>query len=136
MPRPAPRLDLDTHVDERGKVFLVDDDEALRRAMVRLLASCGFTVRSFGSAEEFLSAYDPSESGCLLLDLRMPGLSGLELQEQLARRGSQLPIVFLTGHADGAMRDLALRSGASGFLEKPAREPELLEALERALARP
>lgn len=119
----------------RGTVFLVDDDEALRRALNRLLSSCGFRVRAFGSAEEFLAAYDPDEPGCLLLDLRMPSRSGLDLQGELERSGSDLPIVFLTGHADARTRQLALEQGAVAFLEKPAREPELLAALDRALSR-
>jgi FixJ family two-component response regulator len=121
-------------VGERGTVFLVDDDEALRRAMYRLLSSCGFTVRAFASAEEFLAQLDPDEPGCLLLDLRMPGGSGLDLQSQLARKRITLPIVFLTGHADARTRRLALAHGAVAFLQKPAREPELLAALDQALS--
>jgi len=120
---------------ERGTVFLVDDDEALRRALNRLLSSCGFRVLAFGSAEEFLAEYDPEQNGCLLLDMRMPGRSGLDLQGELERVGADLPIVFLTGHADARTRQLALENGAVAFLQKPAREPELLAALDRALSR-
>jgi FixJ family two-component response regulator len=119
---------------ERGTVFLVDDDEALRRAMVRLLSSCGFRVRAFASSEEFLAQYDRGDLGCLLLDLRMPGRSGLDLQDELARRGIKIPIVFVTGHADTRARTLALAHGAVAFLQKPAREPELLAALDQALS--
>lgn len=120
---------------ERGTVFLVDDDEALRRALNRLLSSCGFRVLAFGSAEEFLAGYEPEQNGCLLLDMRMPGRNGLDLQAELERAGAGLPIVFLTGHADARTRQLALEHGAVAFLQKPAREPELLAAIDRALSR-
>jgi len=117
-------------------VYLVDDDDALRHALGRLLTSCGYAVRPFASAEAFLAAHDVDERACVLLDLRMPGRSGLDIQMELTRRRSELGIVFLTGHADARTRELALRQGAVGFLEKPAREPEILAALERALRRP
>ena len=116
-------------------VYVVDDDEALRRATARLLTAHGFTVRLFGSAEEFVAAFDPEASGCLLLDLRMPGQSGLELQRSLAERGALLPVVFLTGHADVSTSVNAMKRGAVDFLEKPVREAELVEVLGRALAR-
>lgn len=119
----------------RKIVYLVDDDDALRHALGRLLTSCGYDVRPFGSAEAFLDVHDVEERACVLLDLRMPGRSGLDIQAELARRGSELGIVFLTGHADPRTREIALRQGAVGFLEKPAREPEILAALERALQR-
>ncbi|MBK7875076.1 MAG: response regulator transcription factor [Planctomycetes bacterium] len=118
----------------RSTVFLVDDDDGLRRATARLLAAHGFEVRAFGSAEEYLAAFDPRAAGCLLLDLRMPGTSGLELQQELARRGSPPPIVFLTGHADVPASVMAMKRGAIDFLEKPVREEELVAAIERALA--
>jgi FixJ family two-component response regulator len=118
-----------------GTVFLVDDDEALRRATARLLVAHGFDVRAFASAEEFVSAFDPEASGCLLLDMRMPGQSGLDLQRSLVERGAALPIVFLTGHADVPTSVHAMKRGAIDFLEKPVREDQLVEALGRALAR-
>lgn len=118
----------------RGTVFLVDDDDGLRRATARLLNANGFDVRSFASADEFLQAFDPAAPGCLLLDLRMPGKSGLELQQSLAARGQPPPIVFLTGHADVPTSVLAMKQGAIDFLEKPVAESALLAALERALA--
>ena len=135
-PRREPRPDpVGTPEDAaRGTVFLVDDDEALRRAMIRLLSSCGFRVRAFASAEEFLAQHEAGEPGCLLLDLRMPGLGGLELQRELERKGASLPIVFLTAHDDVRARELALSHGAVAFLQKPAREPELLAALDHALS--
>lgn len=122
-------------MSQPGTVFIVDDDAALRTATTRLLTVCGFTVRAFGSAEEFLAAFDPRAAGCLLLDLRMPGQSGLELQQTLANKHVDLPIVFLTGHADVPTSVHAMRKGAIDFLQKPAREEDLVAALKRALAR-
>jgi FixJ family two-component response regulator len=117
----------------RGTVFLVDDDEDLRRATTRLLESCGYAVRASGSAEEFLAVFDAAQPGCLLLDLRLPGQSGLELQRTLENAGSRLPIVFLTGHADVPTSVFAMKRGALDFLVKPVREEELVAALERAI---
>lgn len=118
----------------RGIVFVVDDDERLRRATTMLLAECGYDAREFPSADAFLEAAAPDVFGCVLLDLRMPGRSGLELQEALATRGVLLPIVFLTGHADVPASVLAMKRGAIDFLEKPVAEDQLLAALDRALA--
>lgn len=120
-------------MSSRGTVFLIDDDEGLRRATSRLLAANEFEVRSYASADEYLERFDPREPGCLLLDLRMPGKSGLELQQALAARGAQPPIVFLTGHADVPASVLAMKQGAIDFLEKPVSEAALLAALGRAL---
>jgi FixJ family two-component response regulator len=117
----------------RGTVFLVEDDEALRRATSRLLEACGFTVRAFAAAEEFLAVFDPAAPGCLLLDLRLPGQSGLELQRTLESRGDMPPVVFLTGHADVPTSVFAMKRGAVDFLEKPVRDEDLIAALERAL---
>jgi FixJ family two-component response regulator len=116
-----------------GTVFLVDDDEDLRRATMRLLAAHDFTVRAFASAEEFLAAFDPEAPGCLLLDLRLPGKSGLDLQRTLEEKGMATPIVFVTGHADVPTSVVAMKSGAIDFLEKPVRQEALVAALERAL---
>lgn len=116
-----------------GTVYLVEDDEALRSATARLLRACGFSVRTYASAEDFLDALDPSVPGCVLLDLRMPGLSGLELQQTLLHRKIRLPVVFLTGHADVGTVEYAMQQGAIAFLEKPAREDQLVSALNRAL---
>lgn len=122
-------------MNRESTVFLVEDDEALRSATSRLLRACGFSVRSFASAEEYLAELDPAAPGCLLLDLRMPGLSGLELQQTLTSRGIKLPVVFLTGHADVPTVVYAMRQGAVDFLQKPAREDQLVAALNRALER-
>ena len=116
-----------------GRVFLVDDDDALRRATARLLGAHGFEVRAFGTAEEFLRGYDPAEAGCLLLDMRLPGQSGLELQRTLAERGMTPQIVFLTGHADVPTSVFAMKGGAIDLLEKPVREEDLVAALTRAI---
>jgi len=116
-----------------GTIFLVDDDEALRRATTRLLRSHGLEVQAFESAEEFLARYDAALPGCLLLDLRLPGQSGLELQRTLAARGATPPIVFVTGHADVPTSVFAMKGGAIDFLEKPVPEKELVAALVRAL---
>jgi FixJ family two-component response regulator len=119
----------------QGTVFLVDDDEALRRATTRLMTASGFTVLAFASAEEFLAALDPAAPGCLLLDLSMPGLGGLELQRLLMERGASLPIVFLSGQADVGASVRAMKGGAIDFLEKPVEDATLIAAIERALER-
>lgn len=120
-------------MESEGTVFLVDDDEGLRRATVRMLSASGFRVQCFASAEECLTRLDPAAAGCLLLDLRLPGKSGLELQRMLNERGCRLPIVFLTGHADVPTSVYAMKQGAIDFLEKPARSEELIAALKRAI---
>jgi FixJ family two-component response regulator len=117
----------------RGTVFVVDDEAAQRRALTRLLGAHEFGVLAFESAEAFLAKYDPAQAGCLLLDLRMPGASGLELQQELRRRGAELPIVFLTGHADVPTSVYSMKLGAVDVLQKPVDEAQLLEALGRAL---
>jgi FixJ family two-component response regulator len=122
-------------VGSRGNVFLVDDDESLRRATMRLLRAHCYDVVEFGSAAAFLDALQPGATGCALLDLRMPGMSGLELQSALLARRVSLPIVFLTGHADVPTSVHAMKQGALDLLEKPVSEKELVAALDRALER-
>jgi FixJ family two-component response regulator len=117
----------------RGTIFLVDDEAAQRRAMSRLLGAHELEVRAYESAEAFLAGFDPQAAGCLLLDLRMPGASGLELQQELRRRGAEVPIVFLTGHADVPTSVYSMKLGAVDVLQKPVQEQRLLEALARAL---
>jgi two-component system, LuxR family, response regulator FixJ len=114
-------------------IYFVDDDAALRRAMPRLLGGLGYDVRAFASAEAFLDGYAAGSGGCLLLDMRMPGASGMELLELLRRRGDAVPIVFLTSHDEPWTRTRALAAGASDFLTKPVSEETLVTALERAL---
>jgi FixJ family two-component response regulator len=117
-----------------GTVFLVDDDEAVRKALGFLLRAAGHAVESFASARDFLAAYDPARRGCLLLDVRMPQMTGLELQEELNARGWRVPTIFITGHGTVATAIAALRAGAFDFIEKPLGEEALLDAVQRALS--
>jgi FixJ family two-component response regulator len=116
-------------------IHVVDDDESMRTALLELLAAAGFEARGYASTGEFLLQPAPDRPGCLLLDVRLPGPSGLELQAALRRQGVALPVVFFTGHADVATSVLAMKAGAVDFLEKPVGRDVLLEALQRALAR-
>jgi FixJ family two-component response regulator len=114
-------------------VFVVDDDLSIRRSLGHLLGAAELNVEAFASAQEFLERYNPSLPGCLVLDLAMPGLNGLELQEVLAARGSRLPIIFLTGHGDLPSGLKALKSGAADFLTKPAEATDLIESVRDAI---
>lgn len=116
-------------------IHVVDDDESLRTALLRLLAAAGYEARGYASTGDFLLHPLPDRPGCLLLDVRLPGPSGLELQAALKRQGVALPVVFLTGHADVASSVRAMKAGAVDFLEKPVERGTLLDALQRALAR-
>jgi len=116
-------------------VFLVDDETAVRTAISRLFRSAGIAVAAFASATEFLTSYDPAVPGCLLLDVAMPGLDGLGLQQALSGRGSPLPIIFLSGHADVPISVEAMKSGAVDFLTKPVLEEALLAAVRTAFER-
>jgi FixJ family two-component response regulator len=116
-------------------VFVVDDDPSIRRALTRLLRSVGLAVDAYAGAQEFLDAYDPARPGCLVLDVRMPHISGLELQQALAQRAVELPIIFITGHGDVPMSVRAMRAGAIDFLPKPFHDQDLLDAIQRAIAR-
>lgn len=114
-------------------VFIVDDDEGIRDGLSTLLATIGQACRVFVSAAEFLENFDPDWRGCLVLDIRMPRMSGLELQAALIERGSKLPIIFITGHGDIPMAVEAMRQGALDFIRKPFREQELLDRINEAL---
>jgi FixJ family two-component response regulator len=116
-------------------VFVVDDDASVRKALANLLCSVGLKVQTFGTAQEFLSSERPDAPGCLVLDVRLPGLSGLDLQRQLAEAGIQLPIIFITGHGDIQMSVDAMKAGAVEFLTKPFREQVLLDAIQQAVER-
>ena len=116
-------------------VFVVDDDSLLRDSVADLLASAGWAVRTFASAAEFLANPRPDVSACLLLDVELPDLSGLDLQKTLAGSGVDLPIVFLTGHGDIPMSVRAMKAGAVGFLTKPFRKEDLFDAIREALLR-
>ena len=113
-------------------VYVVDDDDAMRDSLRWLLESVGYRVCSYCSAERFLAAYKPGHGGCLVLDVRMSGISGLELQQELNRRGTTLPIIFVTGHGDVPMAVDALKNGAFHFLEKPFKDAQLLQLIEQA----
>lgn len=116
-------------------VFLVDDEPGMRKALTRLLTAAGLAVRAFATAEEFLRAYRLADSGCLVLDVAMPGIDGLELQQHLTREGAMVPIVFLTGRGDIPMSVRAMQAGAANFLTKPVNDAELLKAVRAALAK-
>jgi FixJ family two-component response regulator len=116
-------------------VAIVDDDELMRSALQGLLKEAGFSVRAFGSAEEFLSSDQHREAACLIADIRMPGMSGLELQARLNAEQLKLPTIFITAHGDARMRMQALRAGAVEFLTKPFDDEVLVECVRAALAR-
>jgi RNA polymerase sigma factor (sigma-70 family) len=116
-------------------VYVVDDDDALCDSLRWLIESAGYRVAAYPSAEAFLEAYRPGAAACLLLDVRMPGLSGLELQQELRRRAASLPTIFVTGHGDVPMAVDALKQGAFHFLEKPFRDEQLLALIAEAADR-
>jgi FixJ family two-component response regulator len=116
-------------------VFVVDDESAVGVSIKRLLHSVGIEARHFTSAGEFLRATRPDAPGCIVLDVRLPDLSGLDLQQELAKADVDLPVIFVTGHADIPMTVRAMKAGAVEFLTKPFREQELLEAVQRAISR-
>lgn len=120
--------------EPRQWVYVVDDDEPMRDSLVWLLESQGFAVQSFPSAERFLEAYREDMCGCLVLDVRMPGMSGLELYERLSARRSALPVIFVTGHGDVPMAVSALKKGAVDFIEKPFNHKEMLLLVAQSLA--
>ena len=120
-------------IPKKGNIYVVDDDEAVRDSLQWLLEGKDYRVRCFDSAESFLSRYDPREVACLLVDIRMPGISGLELQDRLIERKSPLPIVFITGHGDVPMAVTTMKKVAMDFIPKPFKEEELLSVVERML---
>jgi FixJ family two-component response regulator len=116
-------------------VFVVDDDLAVREALSSLIRSVGLAVESFESAQAFLQAPRPDAPACLVLDVRMPGLSGIELQRELSRTGQRIPIIFITGHGDIPMTVRAMKAGAVDFLPKPFRDQDLLDVIAQSLER-
>jgi FixJ family two-component response regulator len=114
-------------------VFVVDDDEALRRSLSYLIESVGLEVETFAGGEEFLAACDPDRPGVLVLDLRMPGIGGLDVQRELNRRGIELPIILLTGHAEVSTAVRSLKEGAFDFIEKPFSDQVLLDSIQAAI---
>lgn len=114
-------------------IFVVDDDQAMRTSLQWLIESTGMSVQTYESADVFLASYYPGRPGCLLLDVRMPGMSGLDLQGHLAREGYRLPVIMITGHGDVAMAVKAMKAGAVDFIEKPFHDEDLLRSIGRAL---
>jgi len=122
-------------MDADALIFVVDDDAPMRESLTNLLRSVGLRVEAFASAQEFLRSTRPDVPGCLVLDVRLPGLSGLELQQRLAEVDMAMPIIFITGHGDIPMTVQAMKAGAVEFLTKPFRDQELLDAIHQAVAR-
>jgi len=116
-------------------VFVIDDDESIRESLKSLIRSVGLGVRTYASADEFLQGERPNVPACLILDVRMPGLSGLDLQRDLSERNIRIPIIFITGHGDIPMSVRAMKAGAVEFLTKPFRDQDLLDAIQQALER-
>jgi len=116
-------------------VFVIDDDPSMRAAIERLASAVGLSVATYSSGEEFLASSLPDVSGCVVTDVRMPGLSGLELQKEMSAREIAFPIIFITGHGDIAMSVQAMKAGATEFLTKPFRDQDLLDAIREAIAR-
>jgi FixJ family two-component response regulator len=114
-------------------ISIVDDDDALRSSLENLIRSAGLRAQGFSSAETFLNTDQVHETGCLILDLRLPGMGGLEVQRQLASNNSRIPIIFITAHGDENSRSRALAAGAVAFLYKPFHEQDLLNAIDEAL---
>lgn len=121
--------------DSSATVFVVDDDASIRDAVKSLLKSVGLHAEVFGSTEEFLNVTRPAAPSCLVLDVRLPGMSGLEFQEELAKAGRRIPIIFVTAHGDIPMTSRAIKAGAIEFLTKPFQKHELLAAIHQALDR-
>jgi FixJ family two-component response regulator len=119
--------------DAAAIVFVIDDDESIREALKSLIRSVGLSVETFASAHEFLQSTRPDVPACLILDVRMPGLSGLDLQRDLTETKIQIPIIFITGHGDIPMSVRAMKAGAVEFLTKPFRDQDLLDAIQQAL---
>lgn len=124
----------ENHTPPSPTVFVVDDDEAMRNSLRWLIESVGLPVECHDSAESFLESHYPGRSGCLLLDVRMPGMSGLELQEYLKRNEINIPVIVITGHGDVPMSVRAMKEGAIDFIEKPFNDELLLDAIRNALA--
>lgn len=125
----------DSRNPSESTVFIVDDDESVRQALSSLIRSAGMEVKVFSSAGEFLRENAPDHPACLVLDVRLPGLSGIDLQRELHRINNPIPIIFITGHGDIPMGVRAIKAGASGFLPKPFRDQDLLDAIGEALER-
>ncbi len=116
-------------------VFIIDDDGVVRNTIAQLVETVDLNSKTFASAEEFIASYDPLQSGCLVLDVRMPGISGLKLQSRLKENNTHIPIIFISGHGDIQMAGSAFKNGAVDFIEKPFRNQVLLDQIQEAIAR-
>lgn len=119
--------------EDNQTVFIIDDDQAVRDSLGLLMKSVGLESISFSCAPDFLESFDPDQAGCLVLDIRMPGMSGLELQQELSQRKATIPIIFITGHGDVPMAVQAIRDGAVDFIQKPFRDQDLIDRIHKAL---
>jgi FixJ family two-component response regulator len=124
---------VDTPQKSTSVVAIVDDDLSARTAIQGVLKSVGFTARSFASAEEFLISEQLQHSACLIADVQMPGMSGLELQERLAKEGRRIPVIFVSAYGDDKARTRAMRAGAAGFLDKPFNDDALIDIVKAAI---
>src|SRR6185437_3519400 len=127
------RNQLADNVSKTNLVVIVDDDELVRQALESVLKAAGFKTKTFGSAEDFLDSIPMNGTACLILDVRLPGMSGIELQRRLRAKNSEVPIIFVTAHGDASARDRAMEAGATSFLNKPVRRQTLLDAIDAAL---
>jgi FixJ family two-component response regulator len=134
-PKPSPEAASSDKPDKEPIVFIIDDDASMRRALTNLFQSVGLEVAAFGSAPEMLQCRLPEVASCLVLDIRLPGLSGLDLQSELAKANVHIPIIFITGHGDIPMTVRAMKGGAVDFLTKPFRDQDLLDAVRTAIER-
>ena len=119
--------------DDAAVIYVVDDDDAIRDSLRFLLKSVGLGSETYESAADFLESFDPADHGCLVADIRMPGMSGLELQAELNRRHIEIPIIFITGHGDVPMAVNAMKAGAADFIQKPFRDQDLIDRIHKAL---
>jgi FixJ family two-component response regulator len=122
-------------VEERAVVFVIDDDPSMRSALEDLVSTVGLEVRAFAAPQEFLQSKPPDAPGCLVLDVRLPGMSGLTFHKELAKEGLALPVIFITGHGDIPMSVRAMKAGAVEFLTKPFHDQDLLDAIHAAIER-
>ena len=120
-------------IKRKPVVYIVDDDDGMRRALTVLMTTVGYQPAAFARPAEFLEKYDPNQAGCLVLDVRMPEMSGLEVQQQLNRTGALIPVILITGHGDIPMAVQAMKDGAFDFLQKPFRDQDLLDRINAAL---
>ena len=129
------RNQLTENLSKTDLVVIVDDDELVRQALASVVKAAGFTTETFGSAEDFLDSIPINSATCLILDVRLPGMSGIELQRRLRSKNNEIPIIFVTAHGDASTRERAMEDGAASFLNKPVRRQTLLDAIHAALER-